>query len=228
MELAKAGWQVAIAHWQDDVAAIETAEQIERLSAQGCPVISADLATVEGALQTHEMAIKQLGGLDALVNNAGICEYRAIQSLSAEHIDRIVFINFRSPLLLMKEACDHMIANRTKGSIVNITSSRAERAYTEDSVYGGMKSALRRATESAALDLAPFGIRVNAVAPGAVAVREPNEWSRRLGERIPLGRIGQPEDIGKAVVWLVSDESLYATGISLRVDGGLILPGMPE
>lgn len=228
LELARAGWQVAIAHWQDDAVAAATAQQVEAESGKECPVIASDLGTAEGAAQTFDAAIARLGGVEALVNNAGICEYSAIQALAAEHIDRIMHVNFRSPLLLMKEAAGYMIANGTRGSIVNITSSRAERAYPGDAVYGGLKAALRRATESAALDLAPYSIRVNAVAPGAVAVRGPNEWSRRLGERIPLGRVGEPEDIGKAVAWLVSDESRYATGISLRMDGGLILPGMPE
>lgn len=228
LELARAGWQVAIAHWQDDAEAATTKGQVEALSGLECPVVTADLATADGAVRTLEEAVERLGGLEALVNNAGICEYRDIPSLTTEHIDRVMHVNFRSPLLLMREAAKQMIASGTKGSIVNITSSRAERAYPRDAVYGGMKAGLRRATESAALDLAPHGIRVNAVAPGAIEVRAPNDRTRQLGARVPLGRMGQPEDIGKAVLWLVSGDSPYATGISLRIDGGLILPGMPE
>lgn len=124
------------------------------------------------------------------------------------------------------------------GSIINITSSRGERAYPGDGIYGACKAGLNRAVESFALDVAPYGIRINNVAPGSIQVRtgeEPDEKTlhmmeiyAQLGKRIPLGRMGRPEDIGKAVAYLASEDASYITGITLRVDGGLILPGMPE
>jgi len=136
-------------------------------------------------------------------------------------------------------------------------SSRGERAYANAGIYCGIKSCLNRMAEAFALDLAPYGIRVNNVAPGAVRVRSDEEllsmthgratdyfWSKDflknpeavkdhdfwdlLGPRIPLGRVGLPEDIGQAIAFLASDEATYITGVTLRVDGGLILPGMPE
>jgi glucose 1-dehydrogenase len=114
------------------------------------------------------------------------------------------------------------------GSIVHITSTRAHSAHPYDSIYGSMKAAMTRAAETMALEFASSGIRVNCVAPGAIA-REPNtERGNKLGKKIPLGRMGTPVDIGNAVAWLCSDEASYITGITLRVDGGLILPGMPE
>ena len=94
-----------------------------------------------------------------------------------------------------------------------------------------MKAALLKATEAIALDLAPYGIRINCVAPGAIQVRHSesvNHHYKALGEKIPLGRAGTPEDIGDAVAWLVSERASYVTGITVKVDGGLILPGMPE
>jgi len=228
LELAAADYRVAIAHWRDDEAAADTAKRIRETTGRECPVVAADLAEPGGAVRTLNEAVERLGGLEALVNNAGICRFSAVQEMTEEHIDRIMSINFRSPLLLMREAARFMIANGTKGGIVNITSSRAQRAYPKDAVYGGLKAAMQRATESAALDLAPHGIRVNAVGPGATEVRNPDNPNRALGERIPLGRMGMPADIGKAVAWLLSPEASYITGIGVRVDGGLILPGMPE
>jgi NAD(P)-dependent dehydrogenase (short-subunit alcohol dehydrogenase family) len=91
-----------------------------------------------------------------------------------------------------------------------------------------MKAALTRAAETMALEFAPLGIRVNCVAPGAIAREANTERGNKLGMKIPLGRMGTPADIGNAVAWLCSDEASYITGITLRVDGGLILPGMPE
>ncbi|MBD2843737.1 SDR family oxidoreductase [Paenibacillus sp. IB182496] len=228
MELAQAGYQVAIAHWQDGEEARNTASQAEAASGQPCPIIEVDLADEDGAPRTFAAALDGMKGLDVLVNNAGICEFCDTRQLSAEHINRATAVNFRAPLLLMQAASAHMVAHGISGRIVNITSSRGTRAYPGDAVYGGLKAALQRATESAALDLAPHGIRVNAVAPGATLVREASAHAEQLGRRIPLGRMGQPADIGKAVRWLVSDASAYATGIVLRIDGGLILPGMPE
>lgn len=138
----------------------------------------------------------------------------------------------------MQAAAIQMVRAKISGSIINITSTRAERAYPCDAVYGGVKAALNRASQSAALDLAPYGIRINCVAPGAIAVRSkeylrklnliPVDFWDELGTRIPLGRSGTPEDIANAVAFLASDQASYITGEILRVDGGLILPGMPE
>ena len=147
---------------------------------------------------------------------------------------------------------DHKI----KGCIINITSSRGERSYPNCGLYCSMKAGLNRAIEAFALDVAPFGIRINNVAPGAVRIRTKEElaamkyggdtdyfWSKEfldaskpiasdfwdeLGKKIPLGRAALPEDIANAVIFLSSDKASYITGITLRVDGGLILPGMPE
>ena len=123
-----------------------------------------------------------------------------------------------------------MKEHNIKGNIINITSSRAQRAYPEDCVYGGIKAAVNRASQSMALDLAPYGIRVNCVAPGAVCIRTP-EQIKKEGRTDLEGfweRNGTPEDIGNAVVFLASEKASYITGEVLRVDGGLILPGMPE
>ena len=129
----------------------------------------------------------------------------------------------------MKLVGQHMLDNGLKGNLINITSTRAERAYPHDSLYGGMKAALRRASESIAIEFAMNGIRVNNVAPGATELeRVKDDYYEKLGRKIPLRRVGTPEDIGEAVHWLASDAASYITGISLRVDGGLILPGMPE
>lgn len=129
-----------------------------------------------------------------------------------------------------------MVKNKVRGSLINITSSRGERAYAGDFLYGGLKAGLNRAIQSIALDLAPYGIRVNNVAPGAVRVRDKQELVNQgktdfwddLGKKIPLERCGMPEDIGEAVAFLASEKASYITGTTLRIDGGLILPGMPE
>ena len=164
-----------------------------------------------------------------LVNNAGVTIFHEITQMPLDRIDYMLDLDFRAPMLLIKYIAKHMIEHQITGSIVSIGSSRAERAYAGDSIYGGMKAALVRASQSIAIELAPYGIRVNTVSPGAIEVREDlKEFYHKLGKRIPLGRVGTPVDIGKAVSWLCSDEASYITGVNMRVDGGLILPGMPE
>lgn len=118
-----------------------------------------------------------------------------------------------------------------RGSIVNITSTRAFRSYPEDALYGAAKAGLTRAAESMATELAPFGIRMNCVAPGATRVRgDGSDADLRSGfaPKIPLGRYGTPREMGYAVAWLCSEQAAYITGTTIKIDGGLILPGMPE
>ncbi|NBD22323.1 SDR family NAD(P)-dependent oxidoreductase [Paenibacillus glycinis] len=231
LALASRGYDVAIGHYAEPAEAKLAAERIKREYGRACHVFQGDLAEPSMPGKLAAFAIEALGEVDVLVNNAGLVRFKAIAELDAAEMDRMYAINFRAPMLLMQAIAKHMIERRLRGSIVNITSSRAERAYPADATYGGLKAALMRASQSIALDLAPHGIRVNCVAPGATAVREdPRSLAgyAALGAKIPLARIGTPEDVANAVAWLASGEAGYTTGTAIRVDGGLILPGMPE
>ncbi len=151
--------------------------------------------------------------------------------MPVDKINYLINLNFRGYLLATQAATRVMRDQQIHGNVINITSSRAERAYPGDALYGGLKAGMNRAIQSMALDLAPYGIRINNVAPGATRVRD-NPQSDRfydgLAPRIPLGRIGTPGEMGEAVAWLASDKASYITGVTLRLDGGLILAGMPE
>ncbi len=199
--------------------------------------IRASLHEPGEGVRAFREAVRFLGGLTLLVNNAGATVFEPITDLTEENMDYMIALDFRNYLLLMREASRYMISRKTEGSIVNVTSTRGARAYPGDGVYGALKAGLNRAIQSFALDLAPYRIRVNNVGPGAIRIRTKEElagsgisadfWDS-LGDAIPLGRSGLPEDIGKAVVFLASENAAYITGQTLNVDGGLILPGMPE
>lgn len=251
--LASEGMDVAFSYYADSTATRKLEEEFadKGVTVQG---IYADLSKPEGAHQFFESAIEAIGGVDVLINNAGQSIPEALYDLKEESIDYILNLDLRTYLILMRDAAKYMKDHGVKGSIINISSSRGERAYPRAGVYELVKGGLNQAIQCFALDMAPFGIRVNNVAPGAIRIRTKEEleeikdpqpmdyyWREsyasegvktdmwdELGPCIPLGRSGLPEDIANAVMYLISDKASYITGITLRVDGGLILPGMPE
>ncbi|MDN5277914.1 MAG: hypothetical protein PWR01_1879, partial [Clostridiales bacterium] len=227
--LAREGYDIAITYASEKEKAEEVAHYIEKECGQRCFVYQAYLQNADVPEKIVNRAIRDLGRLDVLVNNAGLSSRDEVLTLDKERLDYLINLNFKAPILAIHAAARYMVRDNIKGNIVNITSTRGIRAYPNDFIYGATKAALSRATESIALELSPYGIRVNCIAPGATAVREEkSEFYSYLGGKIPIGRMGTPEDIGYAVAWLVSDKASYITGITLRVDGGLILPGMPE
>jgi len=231
LALAASGYDLAISYYGEEEQAEEVAATIRSRFGRSCRAFPCDLTEAASPSALIGMAIRELGRLDVLVNNAGVSRFASVRKLGVFDIDPLIQLNLRAPLLTMQAASAHMIERGIRGSIVNITSTRAERSYPGDAVYGATKAALARATQSAALDLAPYGIRVNCVAPGATASREGDaarRWYEALGRKIPLGRAGTPADVGDAVVWLASGQAGYVTGTTIRVDGGLIVPGMPE
>ena len=239
MCLAAEGYDLAISYASKKEEAEKVAEQIRETYHTRCLIYQAALQEKGAGKALFDRAVADLGGLDLLVNNAGLTIFESLQEIKEETLDLLINLDFKNYILMMREAANYMIASGTKGNIINITSSRGEQSYPEDGLYGGLKAGLNRAICSFALDVSQYGIRINNVAPGAIRIRTIEElieggnvamadfWDE-LGNRIALGRSGLPEDIGHAVAFLASDKASYITGTTLRVDGGLILPGMPE
>ncbi len=254
--LAREGYDIAFCCLDNEEEAEAVAHEVHSKYGSDVRWFITDLRTDGAADRFFHDAMEVLGGLDVLVNNAGKTIFEPLQGITEEKLDHLINLDFRSNIILMRNAADYMIRHNVKGSLINITSSRGERAYPECGIYCGLKAALNHAVEAFALDVAKYGIRVNNVAPGATRVRTKEDlrhpdaedekdyyfreefrdhsvpirsdfWDE-LGTMIPLLRAGTPEDIANAVCFLVSDRASYITGITLRVDGGLILPGMPE
>ena len=185
-------------------------------------------AEVKSALMSIH---KQEGRIDVLVNNAGYGIEGKLRDTKSEDIDKEYFVLLRTPLLLMKHAANHMIEKEIRGCMVNIGSVRASRAFPIDCIYGSLKAGLERATQSVALELGPYGIRVNAIEPGCIQVsplKEMVPFYENMGRNIPIERTGTPRDIGNTVAFLCSDDASYITGQTIRVDGGLLLPAMHQ
>ncbi|MED4600680.1 SDR family NAD(P)-dependent oxidoreductase [Paenibacillus validus] len=227
--LAKNGYDISTVYCSNTEGIRNLADEIEGVYGRKLHSIRGDLSEPNFVKDYAKEAISVLGEVDLLVNNAGAGFGGRLTEIKTDEMIKFIHIDFIAPVLLMKAIGLHMLDKGIRGSMINITSTRAERAYPHDSIYGGMKAALTRASESAALEMAIHGIRINNIAPGATEIEKENrEFYDKLGKKIPLRRTGKPEDIGEAVLWLASDAASYITGVSLRVDGGLILPGMPE
>jgi glucose 1-dehydrogenase len=163
-------------------------------------------------------AVDALGRIDVLVNNAGVTSAGPALEFTADDFDQIFSIDVRGAFLLSVAAAKWM-RGHGGGAIVNNTSVHEHRPRNGFALYSSAKAALGMLTRQLALELAPDGIRVNAVAPGAIAT-ERNEEADEVGDSVPLGRPGEPEEVAGLVSFLASDASGYVTGASVLVDGG--------
>lgn len=241
LSLAQADYDLAISYHSLREEAEAFAHELQVNYGGTCHVFQTDFSEINAAEKFISEAVSALGGLDLLVNNAAVpLQGGNLLELDGELVTKLINANFRSVVLASKAAARSMVHRHTQGCIINISSVRAERAFPEAGIYCGIKAAINQSTRCFALDLAPYGIRINTIEPGATLVRTNEDWiqagctpeeieiKNALSAKIPLGRMGMPSDIGNAVLFLASDQASYITGAELRIDGGLILPGMPE
>lgn len=193
----------------------------------GAPVaVTANVASDSDCEAIVLRALDEFGRIDVLVNNAGIVAPGTILDLPASDWDRVLDINLRSYFLLTQIATRAMIERGIRGAVVNMSSVNAELAIANQVAYVASKGGVRQLTRAAALALAPYGIRVNAIGPGSImtellkTVMADEAGRRKILSRTPLGRVGEPEEIANVAVFLASDMASYITGQTIYPDGG--------
>ena len=187
--------------------------------------VQADVSKPGDIQRLFAEAKRAFGRLDILVNNAGIYEFAPLQDVTAEHFRKLFDLNVLGLILSTREAVKHLGAEG--GSIINISSVVATAALPNASVYSATKAAVDAVTRALATELGPRNIRVNSINPGMVETEgvraagiEQSDLRRQVEAQTPLGRIGQPRDIGPAAVFLASSDSAWITGETLYISGG--------
>lgn len=226
LEFAREGADVVL-HYSHSAAGAE--ESVEKIKAMGKKAIAikADFCDVDQVEELGHKAIEFLGGIDCLVNNAGITFNKRFLKVTKEQYDTTYNVNIKAQFFLTQVVVEDMIKHGG-GAIVNLTSVHGLSGAPEHSVYAGTKGAIMAYTRSLAVELAHMGIRVNAIAPGMVVV--PNyfksnitseeEAKKTAYDKIPLGRSGDSVEIGRLAAFLCSDECGYIIGQTIVADGG--------
>jgi NAD(P)-dependent dehydrogenase (short-subunit alcohol dehydrogenase family) len=226
LAFARRGAAVAV-HYSHSSAGAEAV--VKEITASGgvAAAFQADFAQVTSLERMAREVVTFLGGLDVLVNNAGITMNRPFGKVTVEQFDLLYQVNVRAPFFLSQALLPEL--EKSRGVIINLSSIHAYEGYIEHSVYAATRGAIVSLTRQLAIELAPRGVRVNAIAPGAVPV--PNHFTstpdvdmeqaiKDTGKSIPIGFAGTPQDIGNVAAFLASEEARYIVGQTLIVDGG--------
>ena len=232
LALAEAGANVVI----DYVAHPEATEELERkVAALGDKAIGvdADISTVEGVQALIDAAVSGFGKLDIMVNNAGMETRTSILDTTEKQYDTVLAVNLKSAFFGTQLAAKQMIAQGTGGVVVNTSSVHEDWPMPGNTPYCLTKGGMRMLARTAGVELAPKGVRVVNVAPGAVAtpintVEMDPATLQKLDDYIPLGRMARPEEIGSVIVFVASDAASYLTATTVFADGGIMMqsPGL--
>jgi glucose 1-dehydrogenase len=235
VRFAEFGANVAINYRSRPEDAAETEQQVEacvtKVQRMGVKdvIVRGDVSKEEDVVGMIRDAIEKLGGVDVLINNAGIQISRPTHELSAEDFDRVLGVNLRGAFLCAREAIRHFLAEEKPGVIINISSVHQRIPKPNYLGYSVSKGGMQNLTTTLALEYAGQGIRVNAIGPGATVTPINRAWiddpvkAEQVTSHIPIPRPGTAEEMGALACFLASDEGAYITGQTIFVDGGLTL-----
>ena len=225
LTLAEAGADVAVNYAGNAAAAEEVAAEIRKMGRRAL-ILQGDVSQTEAAAAMLDAVVAEFGRCDILVNNAGITRDMLLMRMKEEDWDAVLNTNLKGVFNCTKAALKYMMKQRS-GKIVNIASVVGIMGNAGQANYAAAKAGCIGFTKSVAKEVASRGITVNAVAPGLIATDMtsvlPDKVIEEMAAGIPLKRAGQPVDVAKAVLFLVSDDAAYITGQTLNVDGGMVM-----
>jgi glucose 1-dehydrogenase len=226
IELAKQGATVVINYAHNQDKANEVLQTIQQAGGKAI-VLQADVSQYQQAMGLIQQTVEQLKRLDIMVNNAGMEIHSPFLEVTEEHWDRVLNVDLKGAFFCAQAAAQQMVKSKTAGRIINISSVHEDIAMPNNAPYCCAKGGMRMMTRTICQELSPYNITVNNIAPGAIHTpidadveADPEKMKALLAE-IPLHRMGQPEEIGKLVVFLASDAASYITGATYVIDGGL-------
>ena len=223
LELAQAGANVAVNYLDDPRLAEATVRELEALGVTG-HAVQCDVRIASQVQGMIAQVADRFGALDIHVNNAGVQTWKPLLDVEEAEWDLVIDTNLKGCFLGTQAAARYM-KDHGGGSIVNIGSGCNKVAFPELVAYTASKGGIEMFTKVSAVELGPHGIRVNCVAPGAVEVErtrlEDPDYAGTWGRITPLGRVGQPADIGRVVVFLSTPQAAFVTGQTIWVDGGM-------
>lgn len=235
LEFAKEGASVAFHYSRSSDGARSAVEQV-RADGGKAEAFQADLSKVEDLPRLAQEAAAFLGGIDVLVNNAGITWNAPLHKVTPEQYDKLFDVNMKAVFFLTQAVTEVMLGQQGGGSVVNITSGHAYQALTEHAVYASTRAAIVGFTRTAGLELIQKGIRMNAIASGWVLVENQRAVlgddfdEQKAGLGLPAGFIGEPRDIARLAIFFASDDSRYIVGQTYCCDGGqsILMGGIPD
>jgi L-rhamnose 1-dehydrogenase len=235
VEFARQGADVVFGYFGEDdkgygrsSAVDEVVAEVDRLGRK-CVAVEGNIGEPETAAALVAATVEHFGGVDVLSSNAGICPFHAFLDMPPEILTHTISVNLEGAFFVCQAAANRMKEQETGGAIVATSSISALVGGGMQTHYTPTKAGVHSLMQSTAIALGPYGIRCNSVMPGAILTdlnREDLEDEEKLAyfrKRIPLGRIGQPEDVASCVAFLASDMARYVTGASLLVDGGMFV-----
>lgn len=217
---------------------LEAAAEAASALPHGAFAVFVDVASTSSIREMVEQVAQRAGGIDVLVNNAGVFDMAPLLEVGEESFDRLFTVNVRGLFFVLQAVARHMVETGRRGSIINLASQAGRRGEAPSSVYAATKAAVISITQSAALALIKQGVRVNAIAPGVIdtpmfthvdslyAKLESiplGAMKERTAQAVPFGRLGRPDEVAAAAVFLASADAEYIIGQTVNVDGGNVL-----
>jgi glucose 1-dehydrogenase len=227
LRLAREGADIALNVLHDDARAQQAHQQITALGRR-CEILEADVSDVAAVRAMVDRAHALFGQLDVLVNNAGVEIKAGLLEVTEKDWQQVLDVNLKGPMFLTQAFAARLKAAGRPGRVINISSVHEDLPFPGFTPYCASKGGLKMMMRNAAIELAPLGITVNNIAPGAIRTPINDELLKdadrlaQLQAKIPAGRLGQPEDVAGLVAFLAGDDASYITGATLVVDGGLL------